>query len=59
MESPSLDEENAIKDVRKFFRLEKLKKETIDTTMKDIRNLFRPHVFLISNSIFTINVRIA
>ena len=49
MESPSLDEENTIKDVRKFFRLEKLKKETIDTTIKDIRNLFRPYVFLTSN----------
>ena len=41
MESPSLEEENIIKDVRNFFRLEKLKKETIDTTIKGIRNLFR------------------
>ena len=39
-ESPSFEEENIIKDVRNLFRLEKLKKETIDTTIKDIRNLF-------------------
>ena len=30
-----------IKYVRNLFRLEKLKKETIDTTIKDTRNLFR------------------
>ena len=42
MESPSLEEENRIKDVRNLLRLEKLKKkETIDTTSKGIRNLFR------------------
>ena len=41
-ESPSLDEEeNIIKDVRNHFRLEKLKKETIYTTIKGIRNHFR------------------
>ena len=39
-ESPRLEEENIIKDVRYLFRLEKLKKETIDTTVKDIRNIF-------------------
>ena len=32
---------NIIKDVRNLFRLEKLKKETIDATIKDIRNLLR------------------
>ena len=37
MESPSLEEENIIKDVRNLFRLENLIKETIDTTIKDIR----------------------
>ena len=30
MKSPSLEEENIIKDVRNIFRLEKLKKETTD-----------------------------
>ena len=34
-------EENIIIDVRNLFRLEKLKKETIDATIKDIKNLFR------------------
>ena len=41
MESPRLEEENITKDVRNPFRLEKTKKETIDATIKDIRNLFR------------------
>ena len=41
MESPSLKEENINKSVRNLFRLEKLKKGTIDTTTKDIINLFR------------------
>ena len=41
IENPSPEEENIIKDVRNLFRLEKLKKETIDTTIKDIRNIFR------------------
>ena len=41
MEIPSLEEENIIKDVTNLFRLEKIKKETIDTTIKDIRSLFR------------------
>ena len=37
IESPSPQEENIIKDVRNFFRLEKLKKnKTIDTTIKGI-----------------------
>ena len=35
------EKENIIKDVRNLFRLEKLRKETIDTTTKDIRNIFR------------------
>ena len=30
MQSPSLEEENIITDVRNLFRLEKLKKETTD-----------------------------
>ena len=41
VESPSLEEENIIKDIRNVFRLEKLKKQTIDTTITGIRNLFR------------------
>ena len=41
MESPSLEEENRIKDVRNLFRLEKIKQKTADTTIKDRRNLFR------------------
>ena len=32
--------ENKIKDVRNLIRLKKLKKETNDTAIKDIRNLF-------------------
>ena len=35
------EEGNIIQDVKNLFRLEKLRKETIDTTIKDIRNLFR------------------
>ena len=42
MESPSLEKENRIRDVRNLFRLEKVKKETIDTTFKGIKNFFRP-----------------
>ena len=41
MESQNLEEKNIIKDVRDFFRLEKLKKETIDTTIKVRKNLLR------------------
>ena len=41
MENPNPEEENIIKDVRNYFRLEKLKKETIATTIKYIRNLLR------------------
>ena len=41
MESPSLEKENIIKDVRKLFGLEKVKIEIIDTKIKGIRNLFR------------------
>ena len=37
-ESLSLEEENAIKDIRNFFRL---KKELNWTAIKDIRYLFR------------------
>ena len=40
MESPRLEEKNIIKDIRNLFRLEKLKKETIDATFKEI-NIFR------------------
>ena len=36
VESPNVEEENTIKDVRNLFRLEELKKETIDTTIKVI-----------------------
>ena len=41
IQSSMLKEENIIKDVRNLFKLEKLKKETNDTTVKSIRNLFR------------------
>ena len=41
MESPSIEEENMIKDVH-LFRLEKLKKATIVTTINGTRNLFIP-----------------
>ena len=37
MENPRPEQENIIRDVRNFFRLEKLKKETTDTTIKDIK----------------------
>ena len=40
-ESPSLEEENMIKYVRNIISLKKIKKETIDTTIKDIRSLFK------------------
>ena len=36
MENPIPEEESIINDVRNLFRLEKLKEETIDTTIKDI-----------------------
>ena len=41
IEIPRPEEKNIAKDVRKLFLLEKLKNETIDTTIKDIKNLFR------------------
>ena len=41
IENPRLEKEYMIKDVRNLFRLEKLKKRTIDTTIKGIRSLFR------------------
>ena len=41
MEHSWFEEENIIKDIRNLFRLDNLKKETIDTTIKDIRNLFK------------------
>ena len=37
MAYPGPEEENIIKEERNLFRLEKLKKETIDNTIKDIR----------------------
>ena len=37
MENQRPKEENMIKDVRNLFRLEKLEKERIDTTIKDIK----------------------
>ena len=40
MESPRLEEENIIKDIRRPFRLEKLEKDTVDTTIKNLRNRF-------------------
>ena len=44
MESLGLGEENISKDIRIFLDWKKkkqLKRETIDTTIKDIRNIFR------------------
>ena len=40
MGSQRLEKENIIKNLINLFRLEKVKKGTIDTTIKDIRNLF-------------------
>ena len=37
MEYPCPEEENIIKDVRNLFRLEKLKKETTDISIQDIK----------------------
>ena len=41
IENSSHEKENIIKDTRNIYRLEKLTKETTDTTNKGIRNLFR------------------
>ena len=41
MESPSLDEENIIENVRNLFRLNKIENETNDAAIKSIRNLLR------------------
>ena len=41
MESPGLEDENMFKDIRSRFRLNKLKQETNDASIKGIRNLFR------------------
>ena len=41
MENPIPEKENKIKYVRNFFRLWKLKTESINTTIKNIRNVFR------------------
>ena len=41
METQSLEEENIIKDVRNLFSLNKIEKETNNTAIKGIRNLFR------------------
>ena len=41
MKSSRLEKENIIKDVRNLFRLEKINKKTIDTTIKVLKNLFR------------------
>ena len=40
IESPSLEEENIMKDVRNPFGLNKLEKGTNDVAIKSIRNLF-------------------
>ena len=39
MQSPGLKKESIIKDIRIMFRLEKLKIETIDITIKGLRNI--------------------
>ena len=41
MESPMIEKQKIIKYVKNLFRLEQLKKETIDTSIKNIRNLAR------------------
>ena len=42
MENPKPEQENIFnEDIKNPFRLEKLKKETTDTTIEDIRNLSR------------------
>ena len=41
MENPIPEKENKIKYVRNLFRLWKLKIESINTTIKNIRNLIR------------------
>ena len=41
MENPTPEEENIINDVGNLIRLKKLKTETIDTRIKNIKNLFR------------------
>ena len=41
LKSLSLEKENIIKDVTNLFRLKTLKKETIDTKVKEIRNFLR------------------
>ena len=40
VESSSLEEGNILKYTRNLFRLENIKKDTIDTIIKDIGNLF-------------------
>ena len=40
MGNPRPKEKNIIKDVRNLFKLQNLQKETIYTTIKDIRNIF-------------------
>ena len=40
MGNPRPKEKNIIKDVRNLFKLQNLKKESIYTTIKDIRNIF-------------------
>ena len=40
VESSNLEEGNIIKYTRNLFRLENIKKDTIDTIIKDIGNLF-------------------
>ena len=39
MESPSIEEENIIKDARNRLRLERRKQETIGTAIKGMKNL--------------------
>ena len=41
MENPKPEEQNILKDIRNLFWLERLKQETIYTTIIDIKNLFR------------------
>ena len=41
IENPKPEKENIIEGYKKFFQIQKIKKEAIDTTIKDTGNLFR------------------
>ena len=41
MKNPKVEEESIINDVRNLLDWKKMKKETLDTTIKHIKSLFR------------------